>query len=116
MQYLDIHLLVTLATAGAIALADYGEAAAVVVLFAVAEHWERCSSDKVCWSFGGRTMHCRRRSCWLWGGLRAAMAACRLQNLPWQAGATVSSMHRHAGFLAGTRRCDRCAHAAPRVW
>jgi len=43
---LDIHLLVTLATAGAIALADYGEAAAVVVLFAVAEHWERCSTDK----------------------------------------------------------------------
>lgn len=71
MQILDIHLLVTLATAGAIALADYGEAAAVVVLFAVAEHWERCSSDKVYWPFGGRTMHCmhcRRLSCWLWVG------------------------------------------------
>ncbi|KAL4424213.1 hypothetical protein ABPG75_001514 [Micractinium tetrahymenae] len=43
---IDIHMLVTLATAGAIALADYAEAAAVVVLFAVAEHWERCSTDK----------------------------------------------------------------------
>lgn len=45
-QIVDIHMLVTLATAGAIALADYVEAAAVVVLFAVAEHWERCSTDK----------------------------------------------------------------------
>lgn len=44
---LDIHLLMTLACAGAIALADYLEAAAVVVLFALAEHWERCSVDKV---------------------------------------------------------------------
>ncbi|KAL4442750.1 hypothetical protein ABPG77_006744 [Micractinium sp. CCAP 211/92] len=43
---IDIHMLVTLATAGAIALEDYVEAAAVVVLFAVAEHWERCSTDK----------------------------------------------------------------------
>ena len=44
---MDIHLLMSLAAAGAIALADYAEAAAVVVLFAVAEHWERCSTDKV---------------------------------------------------------------------
>ena len=43
---MDIHLLMSLAAAGAIALADYAEAAAVVVLFAVAEHWERCSTDK----------------------------------------------------------------------
>ena len=46
-QIIDTHMLVTLATAGAIALEDYVEAAAVVVLFAVAEHWERCSTDKV---------------------------------------------------------------------
>jgi hypothetical protein len=46
-QIMDIHLLMTLAVAGAIGLADYVEAGAVVVLFAVAEHWERCSTDKV---------------------------------------------------------------------
>jgi len=43
----DIHLLVTLATAGAVALADYAEAGAVVVLTALAEHLERRSTDKV---------------------------------------------------------------------
>lgn len=43
---MDIHLLMTLAAAGAVAIGDYPEAAAVVVLFAVAEHWERCSTDK----------------------------------------------------------------------
>jgi hypothetical protein len=43
---MDIHLLMSLAAIGAIALGDYTEAAAVVVLFAVAEHWERCSTDK----------------------------------------------------------------------
>jgi Cd2+/Zn2+-exporting ATPase len=43
---MDIHLLMSLAAAGAIALGDYVEAAAVVVLFAVAEHWERCSAAK----------------------------------------------------------------------
>lgn len=43
---MDIHLLMSLAAAGAIAIGDYTEAAAVVVLFAVAEHWERCSTEK----------------------------------------------------------------------
>lgn len=67
-QHMDIHLLMTLACAGAIALADYSEAAAVVVLFAIAEHWERCSTDKVgggwgvcvcaCWA-ARKVLHCR---------------------------------------------------------
>ncbi|KAL4852632.1 Cadmium/zinc-transporting ATPase HMA2 [Chlorella vulgaris] len=43
---MDIHLLMSLAAAGAVAIGNYTEAAAVVVLFAVAEHWERCSTDK----------------------------------------------------------------------
>ncbi|KAL4854718.1 Cadmium/zinc-transporting ATPase HMA2 [Chlorella vulgaris] len=43
---MDIHLLMSLAAAGAVAIGVYTEAAAVVVLFAVAEHWERCSTDK----------------------------------------------------------------------
>lgn len=51
-------MLVTLATAGAIALEDYVEAAAVVVLFAVAEHWERCSTDKARGGGGGTRASC----------------------------------------------------------
>lgn len=45
-QVMDVHFLMTVAVAGAIALADYVEAGSVVVLFAVAEHWERRSADK----------------------------------------------------------------------
>lgn len=41
-----MHLLVSIAAVGAIALADWAEAAAVTVLFALAEHWERCSTEK----------------------------------------------------------------------
>lgn len=45
-QVVDVHLLVTIAACGAIALADWAEAAAVAVLFALAEHWERCSTER----------------------------------------------------------------------
>lgn len=45
-QVIDVHLLVTIAACGAIALGDWAEAAAVAVLFALAEHWERCCTER----------------------------------------------------------------------
>lgn len=46
MQVLDINMLMVLAMAGAIAIADYVEAGAVVVLFALAIFLENRCSDK----------------------------------------------------------------------
>lgn len=42
----DVHLLVTLAACGALALDDWAEAAAVAVLFALADFWERCAAER----------------------------------------------------------------------
>ena len=46
MQVLDVHMLMLIACAGAIALGDYSEAATVVVLFSLADFLEnRCSGQ-----------------------------------------------------------------------